>query len=84
MAKKTMSLLKLQNWANDMLENPDIDLEARKKICSLLEDELHSAGHYKGFVYLHDKFPKLPGSRYVTEDEYRRHYIYSTKLTGNG
>ena len=81
MARKTINVEKIKEWANEQLESERSMKDAseiavgrgyRHGIMNMIEDVLMSTGNYKGYRYLgQDEVPKghLPGIKRNHRDE---------------
>lgn len=58
MAKKTVKVVEILDWANSILANPNFSAEFKGGVISTLEKVLHSSGNYHGFKYneMYDSF----------------------------
>ena len=52
MSRKTISVEKIKNKANELLANPDIIMEEKLGVITMIEFVLHETDNYNGFMYL--------------------------------
>jgi len=52
MSRKTISVEKIKNKANELLANPDIIMEEKLGVITMIESVLHETDNYNGFMYL--------------------------------
>ena len=73
MARKTINVQEVKDWANLALESTDsVDCAWRHGVMTMLENVLMSTDNYKGFRYLAlDEVPagRMPGIRRNHRDE---------------
>ena len=77
MARKTVNVLKLLEWANENLKRDDefATVDFKCGICSMIEMVLHETDNYEGFMFLNHE-----DSDTGTLGYYSRSYFYSTKM----
>lgn len=80
MARKTVEVSKLVQWANQHLKiTDDWQKDQRWGVIGLVERALHETDNYKGFNYLSREFEcGADGHRYLKDgyDDTRRYYHY--------
>lgn len=52
MSRKTISVEKVKSKANNLLSNPDIIMEEKLGVITMIESILHETDNYQGFMYL--------------------------------
>ena len=77
MARKTVNVLKLLEWANENLKRDDefATVDFKCGICSMIEMVLHETGNYEGFM-----FQDNDDSDCGTLGYYSRSYFYSAAM----
>ena len=74
MSRKTISVEKIKNKANNLLANPDIIMEEKLGIITMIECVLHETDNYNGFMYLNleddGSAPKLGTDGWVSRKYY--------------
>jgi len=77
MARKTVNVLSLLEWANENLKRDEefATVDCKSGICSMIEMVLHESDNYAGFMF-HDNDDSDCG----TLGYYSRSYFYSAKM----
>ena len=52
MSRKTISVEKIKSKANNLLANPDVIMEEKLGVITMIESILHDTDNYNGFMYL--------------------------------
>jgi hypothetical protein len=52
MSRKTISVEKVKSKANNLLSNPDVIMEEKLGVITMIESILHETDNYRGFMYL--------------------------------
>ena len=74
MSRKTISVEKIKNKANNLLANPDIQMEQKLGVIIMIEGILSETDNYNGFRYLNleedGSAPSLGTDGWVTRKYY--------------
>ena len=74
MSRKTISVEKIKNKANNLLANPDIQMEQKLGVITMIEGILSETDNYNGFRYLNleedGSAPRIGTDGWVTRKYY--------------
>lgn len=68
MKRKTIEVEMVRDRVNDLLSNPNLMMEEKMGIITMIEYILHETNNYKGFMYLelnNGEAPKLGSDEWV-------------------
>jgi len=75
--KKTIEVIEMLNWANEMLARTDVYADAKFKagIATTIESILTKTGNYKGFGFLNNEDSETGTLGYYTRVYYTNHKL---------
>lgn len=75
--KKTIEVIEMLNWANEMLARTDVYADAKFKagISTTIESILTKTGNYKGFGFLNNEDSETGTLGYYTRVYYTNHKL---------